>query len=71
MKMIAKLRMMISGLALILNAGWKLHKAAVMAFDAVGLPGFQFVQDYIDYFSRTHHSNMRPGLPAARSSQAI
>jgi carboxypeptidase Q len=29
-----------------------------MAFDAVGLPGFQFVQDYIDYFSRTHHSNM-------------
>jgi hypothetical protein len=29
-----------------------------MAFDAVGVPGFQFVQDYIDYFSRTHHSNM-------------
>lgn len=28
------------------------------AFDAVGLPGFQFIQDRIDYFSRTHHSNM-------------
>jgi len=28
------------------------------AFDAVGLPGFQFIQDRVDYFSRTHHSNM-------------
>jgi hypothetical protein len=27
-------------------------------FDAVGLPGFQFIQDPIDYGSRTHHSNM-------------
>jgi carboxypeptidase Q len=27
-------------------------------FDAVGLPGFQFVQDAIDYSTRTHHSNM-------------
>jgi Zn-dependent M28 family amino/carboxypeptidase len=27
-------------------------------FDAVGIPGFQFVQDPLDYDSRTHHSNM-------------
>jgi hypothetical protein len=27
-------------------------------FDAVGLPGFQFIQDPIEYGSRTHHSNM-------------
>lgn len=29
-----------------------------LAFDAVGLPGFQFVQDPIDYGARTHHTNM-------------
>jgi hypothetical protein len=28
------------------------------AFDAVGLPGFQFIQDPLEYSSRTHHSNM-------------
>jgi Zn-dependent M28 family amino/carboxypeptidase len=28
------------------------------AFDAVGLPGFQFIQDEIDYDTRTHHTNM-------------
>jgi carboxypeptidase Q len=28
------------------------------AFDAVGVPGFQFIQDQLDYGSRTHHSNM-------------
>ncbi|MBA3439891.1 MAG: M20/M25/M40 family metallo-hydrolase, partial [Pyrinomonadaceae bacterium] len=28
-----------------------------LAFDAVGLPGFQFIQDEIEYESRTHHSN--------------
>jgi hypothetical protein len=27
-------------------------------FDAVGVPGFQFIQDKLDYISRTHHSNM-------------
>ena len=27
-------------------------------FDAVGLPGFQFIQDRLEYNSRTHHSNM-------------
>jgi hypothetical protein len=29
-----------------------------LAFDAVGLPGFQFIQDPLDYGSRTHHSDM-------------
>ena len=28
-----------------------------LSFDAVGLPGFQFIQDEMDYESRTHHSN--------------
>jgi carboxypeptidase Q len=27
------------------------------AFDAIGLPGFQFIQDPIEYETRTHHSN--------------
>ncbi len=29
-----------------------------LSFDAVGIPGFQFIQDPLDYSSRTHHSNM-------------
>jgi carboxypeptidase Q len=29
-----------------------------LAFDAVGLPGFQFIQDPLEYMTRTHHSNM-------------
>jgi carboxypeptidase Q len=28
-----------------------------LSFDAVGIPGFQFIQDGMDYGSRTHHSN--------------
>ena len=28
-----------------------------LSFDAVGIPGFQFIQDMLDYESRTHHSN--------------
>jgi carboxypeptidase Q len=28
-----------------------------LSFDAVGIPGFQFIQDDMDYESRTHHSN--------------
>jgi hypothetical protein len=28
------------------------------SFDAVGLPGFQFIQDPLDYETRTHHSDM-------------
>jgi carboxypeptidase Q len=29
-----------------------------LSFDAVGLPGFQFIQDPLEYDTRTHHSNM-------------
>jgi hypothetical protein len=29
-----------------------------LAFNAVGLPGFQFIQDPVQYSSRTHHSNL-------------
>ncbi|MBC7829274.1 MAG: M20/M25/M40 family metallo-hydrolase [Chitinophagaceae bacterium] len=29
-----------------------------LAFDAIGLPGFQFIQDPIEYNTRTHHTNM-------------
>ncbi|MDP3718306.1 MAG: M20/M25/M40 family metallo-hydrolase [Acidobacteriota bacterium] len=28
------------------------------SFDAAGLPGFQFIQERLEYNSRTHHSNM-------------
>jgi hypothetical protein len=28
-----------------------------LSFDAVGLPGFQFIQDAVEYNTRTHHSN--------------
>ncbi|HEV3168646.1 MAG TPA: M20/M25/M40 family metallo-hydrolase [Isosphaeraceae bacterium] len=35
------------------NTGGTDHES----FDAVGLPGFQFIQDGIDYNTRTHHSN--------------
>ncbi len=27
------------------------------SFDGIGLPGFQFIQDPLDYWTRTHHSN--------------
>ena len=29
-----------------------------LSFDAVGLPGWQFIQDDVEYGTRTHHSNM-------------
>lgn len=29
-----------------------------LSFDRAGIPGFQFIQDPIDYDTRTHHSNM-------------
>src|SRR5690606_26882917 len=29
-----------------------------VAFDRVGVPGFQFIQDPLDYFARTHHSHL-------------
>ncbi|MEO7265714.1 MAG: M20/M25/M40 family metallo-hydrolase [Ferruginibacter sp.] len=36
------------------NTGGTDHQS----FDAVGLPGFQFIQDEIEYDTRTHHTNM-------------
>jgi Zn-dependent M28 family amino/carboxypeptidase len=36
------------------NTGGTDHQS----FDAAGLPGFQFIQDEIEYDTRTHHSNM-------------
>jgi len=35
------------------NTGGTDHQS----FDGIGLPGFQFIQDEIEYESRTHHSN--------------
>ena len=29
-----------------------------VSFDAVGIPGFQFVQDQLDYFSHVHHTHL-------------
>jgi carboxypeptidase Q len=29
-----------------------------LSYDAIGLPGFQFIQDEVEYSARTHHSNM-------------
>jgi Zn-dependent M28 family amino/carboxypeptidase len=37
----------------IANTGGTDHQS----FDGVGLPGFQFIQDQIEYETRTHHSN--------------
>ncbi len=36
------------------NTGGTDHQS----FDAVGLPAFQFIQDEIEYSTRTHHTNM-------------
>ncbi|HEX7847209.1 MAG TPA: M20/M25/M40 family metallo-hydrolase [Chitinophagaceae bacterium] len=36
------------------NTGGTDHQA----FDGVGIPGFQFIQDEIEYDTRTHHTNM-------------
>lgn len=36
------------------NTGGTDHQS----FDAVGIPGFQFIQDEVEYGSRTHHTNM-------------
>ncbi|MGA7295258.1 MAG: M20/M25/M40 family metallo-hydrolase [Terriglobales bacterium] len=56
------------------NTGGTDHES----FDAVGVPGFQFIQDRMDYGSRTHHSNMdtyerlQPGdLAQAATVEAI
>lgn len=29
-----------------------------LSYDGIGLPGFQFIQDPIEYFTRTHHTSM-------------
>jgi Zn-dependent M28 family amino/carboxypeptidase len=29
-----------------------------LPFDGIGIPAFQFIQEPLAYFSRTHHSNM-------------
>ena len=49
-----------------------------LSFDAVGIPGFQFIQDPLDYETRTHHSNqdvyeeLRPAdLKQAATVEAI
>jgi len=41
-----------AGSVTIRNTGGTDH----LSFDAVGLPGFQFIQDPLDYSSETHHS---------------
>jgi carboxypeptidase Q len=43
-----------AGTVTISNTGGTDH----LSFDAVGLPGFQFIQDEIEYSTRTHHTNM-------------
>jgi len=43
-----------NGTITIRNTGGTDH----LSFDAVGLPGFQFIQDPMEYDTRTHHSNM-------------
>ncbi len=46
------------------DIGWKnvsprsVTQTDHVAFDTAGLPGFQFVQERLEYNSRTHHSNM-------------
>lgn len=45
---------MTNGTITIRNTGGTDHQS----FDRVGLPGFQFIQDELEYSSRTHHSNM-------------
>jgi len=50
----AALKDLTPGAVAIRNTGGTDHQS----FDAVGLPGFQFIQDPMDYGTRTHHSNM-------------
>ena len=38
------------------HAQYRRHRPR--AFDGVGIPGFQFIQDPLDYGTRTHHTNM-------------
>jgi hypothetical protein len=50
----AALKDLTPGTITIRNTGGTDHQS----YDAVGLPGFQFIQDPMDYDTRTHHSNM-------------
>ena len=50
----AALKDLTPGVITIRNTGGTDHQS----LDAVGLPGFQFIQDPMDYDTRTHHSNM-------------
>ena len=50
----AALKDLTPGIVTIRNTGGTDHQS----FDRVGLPGFQFIQDPLDYDTRTHHSNM-------------
>jgi carboxypeptidase Q len=50
----AALKDLTPGIITIRNTGGTDH----LSYDAVGLPGFQFIQDPMDYDTRTHHSNM-------------
>lgn len=50
----AALKDLTPGVITIRNTGGTDHQS----FDRVGLPGFQFIQDPMDYDTRTHHSNM-------------
>ena len=50
----AALKDLTPGVITIRNTGGTDHQS----FDRVGLPGFQFIQDPMDYMTRTHHSNM-------------
>jgi Zn-dependent M28 family amino/carboxypeptidase len=50
----AALKDLTPGFVTIRNTGGTDHQS----FDRVGLPGFQFIQDPMDYDTRTHHSNM-------------
>ena len=50
----AAIKDLTAGIITIRNTGGTDHQS----FDAVGLPGFQFIQDPMDYETRTHHTNM-------------
>jgi hypothetical protein len=50
----AALKDLTPGVITIRNTGGTDHQS----YDRVGLPGFQFIQDPMDYDTRTHHSNM-------------
>ncbi len=53
-KWFAALKDLTPGVITIRNTGGTDHQS----FERVGLPGFQFIQDPMDYDTRTHHSNM-------------